>query len=265
MQLTPIEFSSDDSNVIRSENKPFICRPDHSGSDTSVLLVHGFTGTPWEMASLARHLASMGITSVAVRLPGHGTTPEDLAQRHFEEWVDTVSQGHQFLKNEGDRQVAVGLSTGALVVIAAHLKQNFDGLALLSPYLKVKNRLAPLAGLLRYFIHYQKREIAPDQSQHYYEKRPIEGVYQLNRLIRSVRGHLPDITVPTLVACAEGDNTIDPDSAIDLYRRLGSQTKELHQFGAEVPHVLTTSENPRQQEVLMLVGRFIESLSHQQK
>lgn len=265
MQLTPIEFSTDDSNVIRSENKPFICRPDNTIGDTSVLLVHGFTGTPWEMAPLARHLATMGITSVAVRLPGHGTTPEDLAQRHFEEWVDTVSQGHQFLKNEGGRQVAVGLSTGAMVTIAAHMKQNFDGLALLSPYLKFKNRLAPLAGLIRYFIRYQKREIAPEQSHHYYEKRPIEGIYQLNRLIRSVRGNLPDIMVPTLVACAEGDNTIDPDSAIDLYRRLGSQSKELHRFGADVPHVLTTSENPRQEEVLTLVGRFIEALSQQQK
>lgn len=262
MQLTPIDYSPDDRNVLKAENKPFICRPEQPAGKTAALLVHGFTGTPWEMAPLARHLATKGITSIAVRLPGHGTTPEDLSRRHFEEWVETVSKGQQALKNEGTRHVAVGLSTGAMVTMAAHLASTFDGLVLLSPYLKLRHRLAPLAWLLRHFIHYQNREISEDQSQYYYEKRPIEGIYQLNRLVNSVKGHLSEITVPALVACAEGDTTVDPDSAIDIYHRLGSQTKELHEFGTEVPHVLTTSENPKQEEVLNLVSRFIESISH---
>ena len=265
MQLTPMAFSAEDNNVIRPENKPFICRPKHPTVETVVLLVHGFTGTPWEMAPLACHLATKGITSVAVRLPGHGTTPEDLARRRFEEWVETVIDGHQLLKKEGKQQIAVGLSTGAMVTMAAHLSRHFDGLALLSPYLRTRSRLAPFAGILRHFIPYQKRAITADESHHYYDKRPVAGIYQLNRLIKSVKGHLPAIKVPTLVACAQGDATVDPDSAIEIYHRLGSQHKELHRFGVEVPHVLTTSENPKQEEVFTLVSRFIESISHQRK
>lgn len=265
MQLTPTVFSADDNNVIRPENRPFICRPKRPGGETVALLVHGFTGTPWEMAPLACHLATNGITSVAVRLPGHGTTPEDLARRRFEEWVETVADGHQLLKKEGKQRIAVGLSTGAMVTMAAHLSRHFDGLALLSPYLRTRSRLAPLAGILRHFIPYQKREITEDESHHYYDKRPVEGIYQLNRLIKSVRKHLPAITVPTLVACAQGDATVDPDSAIEIYHRLGSKNKALHVFGTEVPHVLTTSENPKQEEVFTLISRFIESISHQRK
>ena len=260
MQLTPIDISPDDCNVIRPENKPFICRPKQQTNETVVLLVHGFTGTPWEMAPLAQHLATKGITSIAVRLPGHGTTPEDLAKRSFEEWVKTVSAGQLLLKNEGEHQVAVGLSTGALVAISAHVLRNFDGLALLSPFLKLKHRLAPFAGILRHFIHYQKKDINADETHHYYDKRPMEGIYQLNRLIKSIKGELSAITVPTLVVCAKGDNTVDPQSAVDIYRRLGSRTKELHEFGMEVPHVLTTDENPKQAEVLALVSQFIESI-----
>ncbi len=260
MPLTPIDFTTDDSNVIRADNKPFICRPKLQTSDTAVLLVHGFTGTPWEMAPLAQHLATKGITSIAVRLPGHGTSPEDLARRSFEEWVETVSDGQLRLRNEGKHQVAVGLRTGAMVVMAAHLARRFDGLALLSPFLKVKHRLAPFAGILRHFIRYQKKATSVDESHHYYDKRPMEGIYQLNRLIQSIKDDLSTITVPTLVACTKGDNTVDPQSAIEIYRRLGSKTKVLHEFGLEVPHVLTTDENPKQAEVLALVSQFIETL-----
>ena len=265
MQFMPLDFSPDDYKVLRADNKPFICRPKNPTGRTVALLVHGFTGSPWEMAPLALHLATNGITSVAVRLPGHGTSPEDLARRHYEEWVETVSNGQQFSKNEGDHQVAVGLSTGAMVAIAAHLSHQFDGLVLLSPFLKVRHRLAPFAGLLRHFIHYQKREITAEENLHYYDRRPMEGVHQLNRMIKSTKKHLMDIKVPTLVACSKGDKTVDPDSAIDLYNQLGSQNKELHEFGEEVPHVLTTAENPKQEEVFTLVSRFIASINLQQE
>ena len=80
MALIPIDFSDEDTSTIRTENRSFVCHPKPPVCNTAALLVHGFTGTPWEMAPLAHRLASDGIMSVAVRLPGHGTSPEDLAQ-----------------------------------------------------------------------------------------------------------------------------------------------------------------------------------------
>ncbi len=260
MALIPTDFSTDDNTVLRTENKPFICRPEKTVGDTSALLIHGFTGTPWEMIPVAEQLAEKGITSVAIRLPGHGTTPEDLAQRHFEEWVETVEKGHQFLKKESQQVVAVGLSTGGLVALAAHFSDNFDGLALLSPYLRVRHPLAPLAGILRYFIRYQHREITPEEKTHYYTRRPMEGIHQINRLIKRVRGELTSVTAPVLVACAEGDQTVDPQSAIEIYHQLRSQNKKLQRYGPEVPHVMTTAENPKQKEILTLVSEFIETI-----
>ncbi len=259
MTFIPTEFSADDSTVLLAENKPFICRPEKGGDHAAALLVHGFTATPHEMAPLARHLAARGIPSVAVRLPGHGTTEKDLAQRSFEEWVETVISGHQFLQQEQQQIVAVGLSTGAMVALAAHLEHKFDGVVLLSPYLRIRHRLAPWAGLLRYFIHYQTRVIPLAERPYYYGKRPMEGIYQINRLIQKVKKKLSSITVPALVICSEGDQTIDPKSAVELYQQLGSLDKELHRFGIEVPHVLTAAENPKQKEIFTLVSRFIES------
>jgi carboxylesterase len=259
MALAPTEFTAEDNLVRYTENKPFICRPDNYTTGTAALLVHGFTGTPWEMAPLARHLAKKGITSVAVRLPGHGTTPEDLAQKKYEEWVEVVSQGQQFLKKEHTKIVAIGLSTGALISLEAHLSNNFTALVLLSPYLKTRHPLAPMVGLLRHIIRFQKRKSTPDEERYYYNMRPLEGIYQINRLIRHIKTKLQEITVPALVTCSEGDLTIDPKSAVDLYNQLGSQIKELHTYGKDVPHVVTTNANPRQEELFALVSYFIEN------
>lgn len=259
MELMPIEFSEDEKTVTHPENRSFICKPANPTGDLSVLLIHGFTGTPWEMAPLARHLAAEGITSVAVRLPGHGTTPEDLAGRRYEEWVEAVQNGRQHLRNTGKRVVAVGLSTGGLITLVAHQSRRFDGIVLLSPYLRFRHSLAPYAGILQHLIPFQHRETTSVEAPHYYKKRPLAGVHQLNRLVKSVRHQLASVTVPTLVACSEGDQTVDPNSAIELFHQLGSRQKELHRYGLEAPHVLTSTENPKQQEIFNLISRFVAS------
>lgn len=133
-----------------------------------------------------------------------------------------------------------------MVALATHRSHPFEGLALLSPYLRTRYLLAPMAGLLRHFIRYQNREVSPAEQPYYYSKRPLNGIHQINRLIQRVKRELPSVTIPTLVACADGDQTVVPESAVEIYHLIGSQKKELHRFGAEVPHVLTTAVNPRQ-------------------
>ncbi|MFX1537598.1 MAG: alpha/beta hydrolase [Promethearchaeota archaeon] len=43
-----------------------------------VVVIHGYTGTPYEMRGLAQHLASQDFHVIGVRLPGHGQTKEEL-------------------------------------------------------------------------------------------------------------------------------------------------------------------------------------------
>jgi carboxylesterase len=62
------------------------------------------------------------------------------------------------------------------------------------------------------------------------------------------------------VISSEGDRTVEPDSGRELFRQLGSRHKEFHCFGPEVPHILTTPENPRLRETLRLTLDFLQSL-----
>jgi carboxylesterase len=134
------------------------------------------------------------------------------------------------------------------------------GLALLSPFLRLRHRLAPLVGVLRYFKRFQQRTVPDVLTTHYYQARPLNGVYQIYRLIRKVRRGLDRIFAPTLIFSAKGDQTVDAASAHDLFRQLGSRHKRLHQFGPEVGHVLATDENPRWRETLEQMLIFFREL-----
>lgn len=254
MDFPPFDLNPDDATVADPRHRPFYLPvPD---SAVAALLIHGFTGSPWEMREPARRLAEAGIASLALRLPGHGTSPEDLARCRYEQWLDTVQKGQLLLQSQYRAVVAIGLSTGAMLALAAQAKKPFSRLALLAPYLAFRNRLASWAWLLRYFIHYQQRALTPAAEGIYYARRPITGIYQLNRLRNHVAGLLPDIDVPSLVVCADGDQTVDPASSVRLYQRLGSRQKQLRRFDRDVPHVLTTAENPQLDATLQLLVDF---------
>ncbi|HEY5673927.1 MAG TPA: alpha/beta fold hydrolase [Malonomonas sp.] len=247
------------AGVSHPENRPFLLLPANPNG-RGVLLVHGFTATPREMRSLGEVLCAAGFTLLGIRLPGHGTTPEDLAERTADEWQAAVERGYQILQQRNLSISGVGLSTGALLLLKASRRCKFSGLALLSPFLKLSHPLAEFAGILSFIQPFQQRPIAAAEQPFYYQRRPLKGVAQINRLRRGLKQELPDINLPALVLAAEGDATIAPGSAKQLFDLLGSTDKKFHCYGAEVPHVLTTDENPQQQDVFARVSEFLNRL-----
>ncbi|NIQ98442.1 MAG: hypothetical protein GWO11_08535, partial [Desulfuromonadales bacterium] len=159
-----------------------------------------------------------------------------------------------------DRLYGIGLSTGALLLLEASIELPLCGLVLLSPYLRIHHRLAPHAGLIRFFKRFHHRKMDSPSSRYYYSRRPLHGIHQIHRLLKRVRKLLPRVGTPALVVSAEGDRTVRVASAVELYEKIGSQRKEYHRYGPEVPHVLTTEENPAWREVLELTVDFIGDL-----
>lgn len=248
--------------VSREDNLPFLVEPGQP-SAAGVVLVHGFTATPWEMRLLGEAIAEAGFTALGVRLPGHGTSPEDLAGRRYEEWLTAVEDGYRMLSGRGLRVYGIGQSTGGLLLLAMAARTPISGLVLLSPYLRLRHRLAPAAGLIRFFRPYQRHIVSEELAPYYYERRPVNGVYQLYRLIRRVRAQLGKVAAPTLLIGAKGDRTIQVDSAYELFDALPGPRKECHFFGREVPHVLSTEENPRLSQTLRLTRDFLGRLEEE--
>jgi carboxylesterase len=245
--------------VSHPENLPFFLTPEKKPNGQAVLLVHGFGSSPREMFPLGKMLQQHNFTVFGVRLPGHGTTPEDLANRRAEEWLATVERGYQSLLEMDFKVSAAGLSTGALLALKLALQHQLENLLLLSPFLQLQHVLAPFAGFLSYFIPYQKKEISVAQRPFYYQRRPLKGIAQINALSRQLSGHLSTIMAPSLILTSTGDATIAQGSAAKIHQELGSNQKRFHCYGDEVPHVLTTAENPQQQDVLQRCISFLET------
>src|SRR5271156_4460014 len=85
------------------------------GSGVSALLIHGLTGTPYEMRFLGERLAAAGVRVRGVRLAGHAATPEDLAATDYHDWYESVAGGFEQLRSFGDPVVVAGLSLGAVL------------------------------------------------------------------------------------------------------------------------------------------------------
>ena len=243
--------------VSHPENLPFFLSPENPNGQ-AVLLIHGFTASPREMLPLGRILQKHNFTVYGVRLPGHGTSPEDLSTRRASEWQTNVKHSYQSLVKMDFEISVAGLSTGALLALNLALQHPLDKLILLSPFLQLQHFLAPFAGLLSYLIPYQNRDISESERPFYYQQRPLRGIAQINRLSRQLRGKLSLITTPSLILTSTGDATIAEGTAAKIHQQLGSNQKQFHCYGNEVPHVLTTAENPLQQDVLQRCINFLE-------
>lgn len=245
--------------VSHEENFPFWLEPEGEPR-AGVVLVHGFSATPREMRPLAEALVEEGFVTLGVRLPGHGTTPEDLSRRSYGEWVATVAAALELLALQTPRLYAAGLSTGALSLLAATRDHPLSGMVLLAPFLRLRHPLSPYVWLLRHLLHYETREVDAELAPFYYTRRPLRAIHQLLRLVRAVRRLLPQLHTPALVITSQGDATADHRSAVRLFTELGSPRKQLQLLGPEVPHTLLGTDNPRRGEVIRMCCDFFDSL-----
>ena len=258
MDFSDFVKQADVDGVASEEHLPFLLE---SSSTHAVLLVHGFTGSPLEMRSLAEFLFTDGVTCLGVRLPGDGTTPHDLAKKRWEDWFATVEDNFLWLTQQYRQIYVVGMSTGCLLLLALALKHRLAGLALCSPYLKVKHPLAGHSGWLQYLRPFHPAPATTGARQGgYYKQRPVAGVHQINRLCRYLKPRLKDINAPVLALNAAGDQTVDIESGRLLYEALGSAAKIHVRFGADTPHVLTDQGSPQRETVFHLVREFIMEL-----
>lgn len=81
------------------------------------VLVHGYSGSPRDLAPLADHLAARyGPEAVlAVRLPGHGTGSSPAYDR--EGFMQAVASGTEAMRRRKRRPVLVGHSTGGILAL----------------------------------------------------------------------------------------------------------------------------------------------------
>ena len=107
-----------------------------NGSRTGVLLIHGLTGTPNEMRSVAKPCQQMGYSVLAVQLAGHCGTMQDLVQTKWEDWYSSICQAAEELKKHTDEIFVIGLSMGSLLALKYASEHPVSGVICYSPTFK---------------------------------------------------------------------------------------------------------------------------------
>lgn len=233
----------------------------YPGSTTGILLIHGFTGTPSEMRPLGEFLKQQGYTVYAPLLPGHGTSPEQLADTTWLDWWSAVQEAYRRLRAEGsERVVAVGLSMGGILALNLAKEEELDGVVSLCAPVWLQDKRAPFAGAVRWVMPFHKRGgKKPEHIEKYivpYDRTPLKSISSLIRLIRHVRKRMHEVRVPALIVQAERDETIVPRSAAYIYDTIASTDKEIRWY-EKSSHIITLDKEREQlfQDIHTFVNR----------
>lgn len=89
---------------------------------SGVLVLHGFTGNPSSVRSVAVALAEAGHHVELPRLPGHGTTVDEMQRTGWADWAAEVAAARERLAERADRIVLAGLSMGGTLALHAALR-----------------------------------------------------------------------------------------------------------------------------------------------
>ncbi|MBL8147909.1 MAG: alpha/beta fold hydrolase [Anaerolineae bacterium] len=228
-----------DSARLMPGAKPFFRRSGPVGC----LVVHGFASSPGEVRWLAQHLAEAGFTTLAPRLPGHGSHPHDLRRVRRHDWLAALLDAYAILRGECERVVVAGHSMGGLLALRLSLEVETAGVAVMASPVQFGPKSIRYARWLRYVLRdtdqrdrsglddivreEQARRGEPVIGRMRYDRWATAAVAELYALSQEVDALLPQIRVPLLLVYSEGDHTAPPANGERIYSRAASGDKGL--------------------------------------
>jgi esterase/lipase len=272
MERAVDEYKKDyESFYVESESKPldvgmpFLVKG--RSKRIGVVLSHGYMAAPLEIRELALYLGRLGLWVYVPRLKGHGTSPDDLATRSFQDWQTSVDLGYAVVSSLCKRVVAGGFSTGAGLALdlAARMNEVIGVFAVSAP-MRLKDfssKFAPAVDMWNRIMERARQvgakkefvENKPENPHINYLRNPISGVVELERLMDDLEAKLPGLRVPALVVQSRGDPVVDPRGSRKIFDLIGSQNKEYTLFNFERHGILLGEGSHR---IHKAIGDFIK-------
>lgn len=204
------------------------------GGSKGVLLIHGFTGSPSEMILLGNYLYRQGYTVLGVRLAGHGTTVEEMANTNWHEWYHSVCDGYHLLRGLCTEISVVGLSMGGLLAMRIGVNFPVKKIVSMSAPIFIANErnlrfLPPLERSIGKFQRKNRREL-PELGKRYnvsYNQMPLVCVHQLLDIIKDTKELLKSVDKPILIIQSDNDHTVKAESGQYIFDNVLSKEKIL--------------------------------------
>ena len=216
-----------------------------AGGPITVVLVHGYTGTPAEFSLLADAINAEGFGIEAPLLVGHGTCVEDLMRVQPRQWLAQIDAVVLRLLAGGQRVVVAGLSLGSILAIQAGMRHpGVEAVIAYSPPIvsgDPRARIAPLLSLVLPSVPRPADDFvdpaAADRLWRY-PSWPSRCSVRVLDLIASTRRHLADLHQPLLVIASTQDKVITRGGVEMLRERTSCERVSMHWL-ERTGHVIT--------------------------
>ena len=233
--------------------EPFVADGDATSprGRVGILLSHGFTGSPASMKPWAEHLAAQGYAVSVPRLPGHGTTWQDMNKTTWADWYGEVERAFEALANQVDTVVVCGLSMGGGLALrlAADHPDRVAGLVLVNPAVRTDRKDVKLLPVLKHVIPAMPgiaNDIKkPGVQEHGYTKTPLRAADSMFQAYKVLVSDLGNITCPILLFRSTEDHVVDPSSS-RVIRSTVSSTDVREEMLEDSYHVATLDNDAQQ-------------------
>ena len=205
------------------------------GNDIGCLLVHGFTGTPQNVRPLADYLARRGLAVSAPRMPGHGTTVEDLDATRPQDWLGAAEDALAELRRRCSTVFVAGISMGGTITLElARRHPDLAGVVVMAAPVLALDALEPLVqdpdrpfsvpapwatvGVLT-------EDVGVGGIA--YLEMPLGVLERGMEFVGDVRAGLSDVRVPTLLIYGDADLIVDKANGPFVLENIASSDKRL--------------------------------------
>lgn len=197
------------------------------------LIIHGYTGGPYEVDPLAAYLKENTNWQVEVpTLPGHGKnlslTEENVSH---ERWIQAAEQKLQAMLEKYEDLYLIGFSMGGMIASYLAAKYQVTKLVLLAPagkYLSWKQLFSDVVEVMidgcrgtlnknKLYLHYKRKLGAI----------PFKANVEFLKLVRFTKPYLKEIDTPVLIAQGQQDGMVPYKTAYYLEKEMTSRQKEV--------------------------------------
>lgn len=203
------------------------------GGPVGVLVLHGFTGNPSSMRGIAEACAAAGHAVELPRLPGHGTTVDDMLTTSWVDWTGEVDAAYERLAARCESVVVAGLSMGGtLASWTAARHPDLAGIVLINaaaePSQEMRDALQAMVDAGETLMDGIGSDVAdPHVTESAYEQVPIPQLVSMLDGVAEIQEELPRITAPALIMTSAEDHVVAPSASEHLARTLGGPVERL--------------------------------------
>lgn len=197
--------------------------------DVGVVLCHGFTGSPQSLRPWAEALAAAGHTVRLPRLPGHGTTWQEMAAGTWHDWYGEVDAAFRELRGRCRAVVVGGLSMGGSLALrlAEEHGESVAGVMLVNPAVHLRDRRLLALPVLRRVVptfpaiggDIKKAGV----SELAYDRTPLNAVHTLLRLYAVVTRDLSRVDQPLLLMRSAVDHVVPATNSAAILAGVASR------------------------------------------